>query len=235
MTDAPGEREAGLVVHLLHIRKTGGTVLWHALEPHARTDRAVLVRHPHATQLRDVPPGEKAVFFLRDPLTRFVSGFYCRQRQGRPRYDSPWKAGERVAFERFHTPNELARALSSSDRVRREHAWAAMGTIQHLCSTLTWLESEEYVRSRLDDVFYIGFQETLRDDFERLKEKLGLPAEMRLSEDAVEAHRNPQHLDYRLDDLAAANLRAWYESDQHILDFCRTQAAAVNERRFQNV
>jgi hypothetical protein len=230
MTGTLGEREPGLVVHLLHIGKTGGTALWHALEPHARTDRHVIVHHPHTTVLRDVPPGEKALFFLRDPLTRFVSGFYCRQRYGRPRYNSPWKPGERAAFERFHTPNELARDLWSPDRAQREHAWAAMGSILHMCSTLTWFESETYLRSRLLDIFYIGFQETLNEDFERLKEKFALPTSLRLTDDEVAAHRNPAHLDYRLDDLAVANLRAWYEADQRILDFCRTHAAAVNER-----
>jgi hypothetical protein len=230
MTDAPGERHSGLVVHLLHVRKTGGTVVWHAIEPHARTDGRVIVHHPHGTLLRDVPPGEKAIFFLRDPITRFVSGFYCRQRQGRPRYDSPWKPGERVAFERFESPNDLATALSSADRVRRQHAWSAMGAIQHLCSTLTWLENEAYLRSRLPDIFYIGFQESLGEDFERIKQKLDLPADLRLTDDEVAAHRNPAHLDYHLDDVAVANLRAWYEADQSMLDYCRSLATEVNGR-----
>jgi hypothetical protein len=229
-TVAPGELRACLVIHLLHIRKTGGSALWHAIKAHARTDRRAIIHHPHTTLLSHVPRGEKAIFFLRDPLTRFVSGFYCRQRQGLPRYDSPWKHGERAAFERFHTPNELARTLSSPHRVQRELAWAAMGNIQHLCSTLTWLESEAYLRSRLPEIFYIGFQETLNEDFEHLKQKLSLPAPLRISDDEVAAHRNPAHLDYHLDDLAVANLRAWYETDQCILDFCRTHAEELNRR-----
>jgi hypothetical protein len=228
--DPRGDRRAGLVIHLLHVRKTGGTALWHALEAHARADRRVIVHHPHGTLLRDIPPGELAIFLLRDPLTRFVSGFYCRQREGRPRYDSPWKTGERAAFERFRSPNELARTLSSPDRVQRELAWAAMGSIQHLASTLTWLESEAYLGSRLQDVFFIGFQETLNEDFDRLKQKLGLPADLRLSGDEIAAHRNPARLDYHLDDLAVANLGAWYEADQRILDFCRRRAPEVNAR-----
>ena len=229
-TELPAARLAALVIHLLHVRKTGGTALWHALEAHARTEACTIVHHPHGTLLRHVPPGDKVIFFLREPITRFVSGFYCRQRQGLPRYNSPWKPGERVAFARFQTPNELARALSSVDRVQRELAWAAMGNIEHLCSTLTWLEGEAYLRSRLPDVFYIGFQETLSDDFERLKRKLDLPAHLRLSDDAAAAHRNSSHLDYHLDDVAVANLRAWYEADQHVFDFCREQAAEVNGR-----
>ena len=76
-------------------------------------------------------------------------------------------------------------------------------------------------RTSLPEIFYIGFQETLNEDFEHLKQKLGLPAHLRLSDDEVAAHRNPAHLDYHLDDLAVANLRAWYETDQRMLDFCR--------------
>jgi hypothetical protein len=226
---ARGQRGA-VRVHLLHIGKTGGTVLKHALEAHPRTSRFAIVLHDHGTRLRDVPEGEKVVFFLRDPLTRFVSGFYSRQRKGRPRHDSPWSRGERAAFERFRSPSELAIALSSPDATAQAHARRAMWAIHHLRSTLIWLESERCLASRLPDIFYIGFQETLNEDFERLKQKLGLPAGLLLSDDEVVAHKNPAHLDYRLGDLAVTNLRAWYRADQRMLDFCRAHAAEVNAR-----
>jgi Sulfotransferase family len=225
---APGK----VLIHLLHIRKTGGTVLKHALDASARMDRCEILQHGHGTLLRHVPQGEQVIFFLRDPLTRFVSGFYCRQRQGLPRYNSPWKPDERAAFEQFSSPNELARTLCSSDRARRQLAWTAMGSIQHLCSTLTWLEGEAYLRSRLPDLFYIGFQETLNRDFESLKHKLGLPEDLRLSDDEVAAHRAPAHFSYHLDDVAKANLREWYDADQRMVDFCRTHAAQINGRPF---
>lgn len=155
-----------MVVHLLHIRKTGGTVLKHALDTHQLPNGCVVLQHGHETRLRDVPPGHLAIFLLRDTLTRFVSGFYCRQRKGWPRYNPKWTPGESTAFERFQSPNDLARTLSSPDDADRERARDAMGAIQHLCSTLTWLESDTYLRSRLPDMFYIGFQETLNEDFE---------------------------------------------------------------------
>ena len=215
-------------VHLVHVPKTGGTVLKHALREYRLWNGGTIVLHGHDTGLGDVPPGDRVMFFLRDPLTRFVSAFYSRQRKGYPRFNGSWKPGEREAFERFQTPNELARTLSSSDRAQRELAWSAMGNIQHLRSTLTWLESEAYLRSRLEDIFYIGFQETLDRDFEGLKRKLGLPVELRLSGDEVEAHRNPARLDCRLDDLGVGNLREWYEADWRVVDFCRGQAPRVN-------
>jgi Sulfotransferase family len=229
---APHEPRADdtTVVHLIHVRKTGGTALRHAFDAHPRTERYRIVHHGHGTLLRDVPVAEKAIFFLRDPVARFVSGFYCRQRMGQPRYTSPWTAGERAAFERFHTPNDLASTLSSTDETEKSLAQDAMRAIRHLCSVFTWLESEAFLRSRLPDIFYIGFQETLEQDFERLKHKLGLPPDLRLSEDETLAHRRPAHLDGRLDDVAIANLQAWYEADQKIIDVCRRLSVQINQR-----
>src|SRR5579871_4622690 len=229
---APHAREMddAVVVHLIHVRKTGGTALKHAFDAHPRTDRYRILHHGHGTLLRDVPPGDKAIFFLRDPVARFVSGFYCRQRMGRPRYNSPWTVNERAAFERFQAPNQLASALSSADESERSCAQSAMRAIQHLCSVFTWLESEAYLLSRLPDIFYIGFQETLDEDFEGLKLKLGLPPELRLSDDEVLSHRRPAHLDGHLDELAVANLRAWYEADRKIIDLCRWLSPEINGR-----
>ena len=57
--------------------------------------------------LNDVPAGEKVVFFTRDPVSRFISGFYSRKDgdhgtrfRGLPARKPP--------FPEFSTPNELA-------------------------------------------------------------------------------------------------------------------------------
>ena len=81
------------VVHLLHIGKTGGTALKTALAG-AASPTHVLILEDHPTRLRSVPVGERVAFFVRDPLTRFVSGFLSRQRKGRPRYFHDWSAEE---------------------------------------------------------------------------------------------------------------------------------------------
>src|SRR5689334_1107802 len=86
-----------LPVHLLHVGKTGGTAVKHALAG-VVTEQFRIVAHSHDITIRDVPIGEHVVFFVRDPISRFVSGFYSRQRQGRPRYDVPWSPNESIAF-----------------------------------------------------------------------------------------------------------------------------------------
>src|SRR6056297_1213665 len=95
-------------VHFLHIRKAGGTAIKEALKDIAVKQNVIL--HPHKTRLKDIPEGEKVFFFLRNPVSRFVSGFNSRLREGKPRYNSPWNEGEKVAFSRFPTANDLAEA-----------------------------------------------------------------------------------------------------------------------------
>lgn len=217
-------------VHFLHIGKTGGSAVRYALAPHLSSGDHVMViggwtlyLHHHDTKLRDVPEGEKVVFFLRDPTTRFTSGFFSRLRQGRPKYVSPWSPAEAKAFAAFKLPNQLARALSSTEEGERERAREAMTVIEHVKSSYwDWLESEEYLRSRWPDVLFVGFQEQLAEDFEVLKGKLGLTSGVALPTDDLHAHRTPAHLDRTLDAEALKNLREWYKGDDRLIRWVRS-------------
>jgi len=72
-------------VHFLHIGKTGGTAIKHAIgsaQASISGDGAglpcVVHLHRHAVRLRDVPAGERFFFFVRDPLEltmKVVAGF----------------------------------------------------------------------------------------------------------------------------------------------------------------
>jgi len=217
------------IVHLLHIGKTGGTAVKHAIRSHPVTTAYLIRRHGHRTGLRQIPEGHRVVFFLRDPQTRFVSGFYSRLREGRPRFSNPWRPMERSIFERFPTPNALAHGLFGEDLEVRRHAEQAMRTIAHVRdSYMRWFESEEYFLSRLADMFFVGFQETLNDDFQRLKAKLGLPETLALPDDDILAHRSPTDLDRTLDPEAARNLRRWYDADYKFVELCRARACQIN-------
>src|SRR5689334_19331398 len=176
--------------HFIHVGKTGGSAVKYALAPVA--GRFQIVLHPHETTLPDIPVGERVFFFLRDPLTRFVSGFNSRKRCGRPRIFSPWNRAERRAFNRFSTALELARALSSHDSDVVSAAHAAMQGVRHVNSRfLDWFVSPDYLVSRLPDIILIGFQETLQDDFKRLRAILRLPTDVSLPLDPVRAHKTP--------------------------------------------
>lgn len=208
-------------LHFLHLGKTGGSAVKYAIEQCANPHLCyVIYLHPHEVTLRDVPAGHKFFFFLRDPLSRFVSGFYSRQRQGRPRYYLRWSQAEEAAFTRFQTPNALGLALSAADSEERQAAEEAMRSILHVRDSYwNWFESREYFLSRATDLFFIGFQEQLADDFEVLRNKLFLPC-LSLPQDDVFAHRNPPELDRSLDPVAAANLKRWYAKDYAFADLC---------------
>ena len=98
------EKQNKQAVHFLHIGKTGGSAIKHAINKNCPDSEYEIHFYRHAVKLRDIPKGEKFVFILRDPVTRFVSGFYSRQRQGKPRYNIPWRPKEKTAFETFSTP-----------------------------------------------------------------------------------------------------------------------------------
>jgi len=211
--------------YFLHIGKTGGTAIRETLASVAKDHDLVFLNHQKS--LRKVPVGSKAVFVLRDPLTRFVSAFNSRLRKGQPRYDVPWITAEENAFKRFPTPNELGLALSDEDPVRRADAEKAMKKIRHVGNRFKeWLIGEEYLTERMDDILFIGFQESLDRDFGILKELLDLPAELHLPNDPVRAHQTPVTLDKRLDELAIKNLRRWYFNDYAMLRFCRKMREA---------
>lgn len=215
----------GRPVHFLHIPKTGGSAVRHALRE-AWSFRYRLVLHSHGVTLQRIPRGEAVVAFLRDPITRFYSAFYSRKRQGRPRYDVPWSDAERLAFERFPHANDLAEALSAPLETDRWAARIAMASIQHVNAPMSdWLGTPEYVLTRKEDLLYVGFQETLNADYEKLCRRLGLHAQLGLPSDAVLAHRNPVDAGPPLTERSVANLSIYYKSDVQLLSRLRQVAS----------
>jgi len=205
-------------VHFLHIGKTGGTAVKHALKQYSTYGHFVILLHRHSVTLRDIAKGESVFFFLRDPISRFVSGFYSRQRQGQPRFYVPWGRDEKNAFKYFDTPNHLAITLSSTNAEERVRAEKAMKSIEHVRSSYwDWFESEKYFKSRLSDIFFIGFQEHLNKHFEILKSKLSLPDSVELPKDDIQAHRNPKNLNKFLEDDAIENLSHWYNEEYNFI------------------
>jgi hypothetical protein len=221
-TSLRGRPFRGRQLHFIHVRKTAGVAVKTALAPHARTERFQVVFHGHGTKLDDLPRPSWFFFSTRDPIARYVSGFYSRQRQGRPRFDRPWTADERIAFERFSTANDLAEALDGPDGTTREAAEHAMRTIAHVRhSYWWWFGDRDAFLSRSDHLFAILRQEHLAEDFRALVERLGLdPRIVRLPEDETSSHRGPEDVDRRLTERATGNLRRWYADDYAFVALC---------------
>lgn len=176
-----------------------------------------IVLHNHQFRLVDVPAGELAFFILRDPVSRFVSSFNSRLRQGKPRYHSPWNSEEEVAFKRFATPNALAEAIYHDDPLIREYAEHAMSSISHIKNHMShWIGPLE--RTDLERVAYIGLQHHLSKHFAELCDGLQIKNRINLPTSDIEAHRNPMHMDTGLSDLARNALYRWYEHDHKIYE-----------------
>jgi len=216
-------------LNVLHIGKTGGTALKHVLDERRDASRYQLLFRGHDVTLADVPHGEQYMFLIRDPLSRFVSAFNGRLREDRPRYHYPWRDEERIAFAIFKTPDQLAVALSSPAGDERAQAEAAMHGIGHVNTPYTfWFPTIAAFTERLDDLFFIGLQDRLDDDFELLRQKLGLPEEVHLPRDATVAHKTPSGYDDQLSETGRANLERWYALDVAFVELCRELAPRVN-------
>lgn len=204
-------------VHVLHIPKTGGSALHAALTPLADTHGVTF--HGHLMRLADIPRGEKVIFGIREPRTRFVSGFNSRLRKGLPLNNIEWSAVEKEGFAKFPTPNSLAEGLSDPNLDRRLSAVGLIRHSWHIGMPLSfWLTSEEYLAERKDDLLYVFRQEQLDDDFAALKTLLNLPAETALPSSPVTAHRTPPGFHTSLSDLATENLDWWYAADRRLYD-----------------
>jgi Sulfotransferase family len=175
--------------------------------------------HDHRFRFADVDADHKAVIPLRDPVARFLSGFYSRLRKGAPRHLVEWTDEERRSFESFPTPQALADALAQPSGRLREQAELAMRSIGHLKYPMThWTGTPDYVAANIDRVLYVARQETLDEDWEALKEILDLPRDQQLPTDAVTAHRTDYagSRDISADGIRA--LRAWYADDYELLE-----------------
>ena len=175
--------------------------------------------HDHSFRFMDVGPDDMAVITLRDPATRFASGFLSRLRKGAPRYYNEWTPDERQAFEWFPSPGTLADALAESSGELHERAEFALRSIRHVRDPMThWTGDAGYVRDRAEDVLYVARQETLDADWELLKELLDLPRGQTLPLDPVVAHRWTDGVDREISPKGIEALREWYAADYELLE-----------------
>ena len=208
------------VIHFIHIGKTAGTSIKFALnyKKLTFTKNAVLVLENHDFKLNQLNSNEKVFFIVRDPLSRFVSGFYSRFREGKPRIYNPWKPKEKAAFELFETPVQLGEALTSSNENLRCKAEEAMCNIGHVQSSYwDWFISEECLKKNLNNIAWVGRQENLSSDFQILKNKYCLNSNHNLPNNNIKKHSTPDSFNKKLSQIAKRNLKNWYKNDYYFL------------------
>ena len=210
---------------ILHNRKTAGTALKEVIaQQKQRTPLMKVHCFEHVTTFPTFVkayPTAKAIFFIRDPLSRFVSGFYSRLREGRPRYHHPWNSAERRAFKRFTHPNQLAEALSSLNPIKRYCAIAAMKSIGHVKHRYTdFFGSLDFLKKEVNRIAFIGHQPDFDADLIRLRSLLSIDEDIFPPSDDTHSHRNPNEIDKQLSEIAIVNLKKWYQCDFNIYQWC---------------
>ena len=223
--------QGGQIANFLHIPKTGGSAIKTAIGRRLDSKKYKIHLRGHSCRLKDIPEGDKFFFFLRDPAQRFVSAFN-HKKSGKKLWKHTKFLEETAALEHFQTANHLAESLSSDCEVTKQAAVEAMNCIEHVNTFyLDWFHSQEYFLSRLSDVLYIGFQESLDQDFLMLKQILRLPDETYLPpRNSTEANKNSDALSANLTQRAKENLKVWYADDYDFLSLCQKKAPEILEK-----
>jgi hypothetical protein len=207
-------------IAFVHIGKNAGTQIMHLaqqLKPHG-----MLVHQlPHSKKLYDVPLAMNYFFSIRDPITRFKSGFYSRKRKGQPRIYAEWTRSEAAAFGYFEHANHLAEALFQQDEAGYLAAQAIQSIRHTAMQQIDWFERIGFLDLR--PPVWIIRQENFTQDFEVFLRKLGLPVkfgDLKPAQDAAAAHSNDYSQAPPLSDLAKENLKRWYARDIVFYDLC---------------
>jgi hypothetical protein len=207
-------------IQFLHIGKCAGTQIASLAEKiNAMRNGIKIVKHRHHVTLAALPRDAEYFFSIRSPETRFISGFYSRKRNGRPRFDFEWTPSEREAFSSFHHANDLAEALFIDGAAGRL-AFAAMQSIRHIAINQSdyFKHCGDFLNNRAPVT--IIRQEYFERDIGVLAGKLGLDVLPPLETDPVAAHKNDYAGLRPLSELAKENLRKWYAQDFEFYRHC---------------
>ena len=212
-------------VHFLHIGKCAGTQIGHAIgKLNERRAKMVVKKNEHDTYLRDIPASARYFFSIRDPIARFRSGFYSRQRKGQPRYYYEWTSGEAQAFADFAHANDLAEALFENGELGSQ-AFRAIRSIRHTAQNqVDWFGmSGDFLERR--PPLWIVRQEHFEADMLRLSKRMGEKLEVLTkasSQDPNASHSNDYSGVPDFTSKAIENLRRWYAQDLVFYDQCES-------------
>jgi len=207
-------------IAFMHIGKNAGTQIMH-LAQQIKGHGVQVHLLPHTRKLCEIPPELPYFFSIRNPITRFKSGFYSRKRKGQPRIYSEWSKPEAMAFGRFAHANDLAEALFRPGEDGMLAAQAITAIRHTSMQQIDWFERIGYLDFR--PPVWIIRQENFAADFGVFLRRLGLPltfAELKPASDAAAAHRNDYSQASELSSLAQENLRRWYARDVVFYDLC---------------
>jgi hypothetical protein len=182
-------------LHFLHLAKTGGTTIRSAiggrtLGKFRMRDKIFWKYYPKVIFHSDVPQSfeklSNLVFFIRDPIARYQSGFEYAKRilisnektvHKESFADDPAKRKQlEFLFEQFSSFEEWIHCLSKTqDNVKYHFATSLKEAIPVLRMDYTYyFKDVQNVRTHSSKVIFIGSQETFTDDIKALYNLIGI-------------------------------------------------------------
>ena len=207
-------------IHFLHIGKNAGNQIKLIIKQiNAQCHNVHIRRHGHRVSLRDIAEDDAYFFSIRNPVTRFRSGFYSRKRKGLPRKLIDWNRHEAKAFSDFEHANELAEALFSGG-VAGANAFGAMKSISHVSMNQVDWFSRVGNMLEIRPPLCIIRQEKFESDILALKVGIDFEGEFRIEKDPVKSHINDYSDLPEFSQKALSNLARWYVQDFELYKAC---------------
>ena len=204
----------------LHIGKNAGTQITYVSQQLAKIGIRIETSS-HDTKLKEIKNGIPYFFSIRDPISRFRSGFYSRKRKGQPRLYVEWSKYEAFAFGQFEHANDLAESLFRKDELGLA-ATKAISSIRHTAMhQIDWFEG--VLNFELRPPVWIIRQERFKEDLAVLLGKLDVKSgidDLIITSDPKLAHKNDYAGVPDFSELGKANLRSWYARDFAFYDLC---------------
>jgi len=201
------------VVYFLHIGKAAGSQVKQMMAQVNRDRQDICLQGlTHDVRLHDLPEPADYFFSIRDPISRFRSGFYSRKRRGRPLNDIAWTDHEATAFANFEHASDLAEALFMPDETGLR-AVAAIKSIRHTAQDqIDWFALTGDIFTVRPPVWVLR-QEHFDADLTVLLHRLGIDFVPEARHDATGAHANDYSGIPPITEQGIENLRRWYAQD----------------------
>ena len=202
-------------IAFLHISKTAGTQIMHIIKQ-LKKHKINIKRHDHWVKLSELPLNTKYFFSIRNPTTRFVSGFYFRKRK------KNHSQHEKITFERFEHANDLAENLFAEGKSGISARNAIQSIKHNAMLQIDWFQRFSYFE--LQPPITIIRQEHFETDMQRLLELLNVNLEVSnlISNDSDISHKNQYKEIPPLSEKSLKNLEKWYLQDYMFYEMCES-------------
>lgn len=206
-------------IAFIHIGKNAGSQV-KQIAPKLIKQGFRIKAYKHNLKLHQLPKDSKYFFSIRNPSSRFVSGFYSRKRKGRPKFNIDWSPHEKIAFQDFEHANYLAENLFSNNELGIS-ARLAIKSITHTgAHQFDYFHKAAYFA--IQPPITIVRQEYFERDMQRFLDILGIniKIESLLTFDKIKSHQNDYAEAPPLSELALHNLKKWYIQDYMFYEMC---------------